>query len=471
MTFSRRGFINVGGALSASTLLSELFKKLHFEALGAEVPMPTSFILYSHGNGLQRSQLRNSLQGNQLVPTGGLDNLKPFLKNLMVADTLPCSMAQYIHGTGSSTYSCTNRQIGNGDATGGANGITNGPSIDWVIAKAMSAGNIDLAKQNSIALKLPFLRSGGWCNYGTFLGRENKEATDLMWNPQDVWDSLFGGLKTGNPALANPAVVSPEEKLRLDRQRMQSSVLDGVLADIQKNMAKLPSTEKQKLKQYLESIRDIEKSISVMAANPTSGTPEITPLQMCAIPTKTTVKVADTIEQHTPELWEIMCDMASLAISCGIKRQVSLMHSWGCGHLTYKIGDKDYNHHFHDSSNAYDENGPIMASIVNLHASYAARIWKSLSDAKWSGKSVADSAALLWMSDGGGAHHNGADSHCAVVLSGNDIPLKKSAYVQINGSANLAEFHYTLSKIFGSKDSTFGDGTLPVKKEISEIKT
>jgi Protein of unknown function (DUF1552) len=462
MLASRRGFIRIGGLLGASPALGSLFRKLHFEALGAAIPASPVFVLYNNGNGLQRALLRKSLNNGGLVPSGMLGSLAPFAQDMLIADTMPCSVSSYLHGNNTSTYSCASR----GKLTDGGAGtgpvVIAGPSIDWVIAKAMAKEDDVEASKLSLAVKLPFRIVDSNCNFGSFLGRSKNEATDILWDPKVVWDQLF---KAYAQSAAAPAVDAQSAKAA-QREMMRKSVFDGLLVEINDNMNKLPANEKQKLDQYLTSLRTVEKSIASVA--PSMPPPE--PVQMCSAPSRPGSVVAKEINSNSPAIWDILVDLSALAVGCGIKQQVSLLHSWACGHIGYVVDNFEYDHHHHDGAKPYDENGPIMESILSLHAASVARFWSKLKETKWGGKSAADAACLVWMSDHGGSHHNGDSHHCAVVLSGPDVALKKNAYVQVNSGSNLAEFHFTLAKTFGSPVATFGDGTMGVSGQIAGIK-
>ena len=68
-------------------------------------------------------------------------------------------------------------------------------------------------------------------------------------NPLDLYHQLFGQDKE----------TDAEREFRLSQRR---SVLDGMVADLKSSSRQLSQTDQRKLKDYLESIRQIEKSIS-----------------------------------------------------------------------------------------------------------------------------------------------------------------------------------------------------------------
>ena len=68
-------------------------------------------------------------------------------------------------------------------------------------------------------------------------------------NPVDLYHQLFGQDKES----------AAEREFRLAERR---SVLDGVVADLKSSKRKLSKTDQDKLEEYLQSIRQIEQSIS-----------------------------------------------------------------------------------------------------------------------------------------------------------------------------------------------------------------
>ncbi|HLX61020.1 MAG TPA: DUF1552 domain-containing protein [Planctomycetota bacterium] len=137
--------------------------------------------------------------------------------------------------------------------TAGAD-IKAGPSIDQLTASQVG----HLTRFPSLELTCDSIRKSGNCDSGYSCAYQY----NLAWkspnspvapepNPRAVFERLFGSGKPGERA------ASLER-----RKQQQRSILDFVLDDAAEMDRNLASKDKQKLDQYLTSVREIEKRIS-----------------------------------------------------------------------------------------------------------------------------------------------------------------------------------------------------------------
>lgn len=152
--------------------------------------------------------------------------------------------------------------------TAGAD-IYAGTSIDQVVAQQIG----HLTRFPSLELTCDAVRKSGNCDSGYSCAYEY----NLAWrsptqpltpepNPRLVFERLFG---SGSPAERQASLKR--------RQREQRSILDFVLEDANVVERKLNGRDRQKLDQYLSSVREIElrlqRAENMPAANPAMDTP------------------------------------------------------------------------------------------------------------------------------------------------------------------------------------------------------
>ena len=130
---------------------------------------------------------------------------------------------------------------------------------------------MDLVKQKSLhhafrvqmGIEDPGANTGicGWgysCAYSNSISwaAPNKPLPHEI-NPQVVFEKLFGDGAT------------PEE--RLARKQQSGSVLDAVNQKLAKFQSKLPSADKNKMNDYLEAIRELERRLQLAAQRSTEA--------------------------------------------------------------------------------------------------------------------------------------------------------------------------------------------------------
>ena len=136
-------------------------------------------------------------------------------------------------------------------------GIHNGISADQIAAK-------ELGHQTQIAsLELGLEAAGlaGGCDSGyscaytnTVSWRSETTPLPVEVNPRTVFERMFGDGQTNDPAS------------RLARMKEDRGILDFMMEDVSRMKAGLGSRDRNKLAEYLDGIRDIERRIQLAEA-------------------------------------------------------------------------------------------------------------------------------------------------------------------------------------------------------------
>lgn len=426
----RRRFL----ALAATGLVGGLVLRLDREARGAVSAVPR-FILYNHANGLQKVHLdKCQVQApDNFKLASFMTEFEPHQSELTVVQNLYCSTGEYLHGNASSALACADRGPITGGATGTTDIVIGGPSFDQLIANKISAD----ARLRSLVLGHTFRISGGNCAQGTVVGRAKNEPVFPTLDAMEAHQLVFG--VTGQ----NEVVVA-----------RRKSYIDFVKDDIQSFQSELPASEQQKLEQYLESVREVER----LLASGGLGCPDIA-LQGFEH-TLDNDQEGISADNNNPAFWRYMCDLAVAALQCDSTRQVSLLHSYGCAHVLYEFDGEKKNHHQQVAHQ--EEDGPFMEKLLRWHAAQVVHIFAKLKSIPEGAGTMADTLLLTWMSDGGGIHHGGTRAHPLVHLGTAGGRLKAGQWLRFQeGQHSLASAHLTTLRAMGVELATFGDGIDP----------
>ena len=434
----RRQFLTLAG----TGIIGGLVLRLDREARGQSSATPRH-VLYNTCNGLTHSQLNKSKVNGptNFTLNGFMSEFEPFKDDLTVLQNMYCGPGRYLHGNSSSALSCTKRgKHGGGD--GKSNVVVGGKTIDQTIADHIQQES----PLRSVVLGHPVVQRSNNCIQGTVLGRALNEPVYPTLDPMKAHALVFGE-------------TNQDEVL----VELEQSYLDFVKDDIAAYSASLPSQESQKVGQYLESFREIEKTLSGGA------------LGGCqALPTETFGDVgagiggkAGHFSDNNPKFWRYMADLGVAALQCGATRQLTMLHSYGCTHLHYTFDGQKKNHHAMCHN---DQGGAFVGKILGFHTETIAYMYGKLKEIPEGAGSMADSVLFQWMSDGGGSHHNGTKTHPTILLGRANGRVKGGQWLKLDpDKVPLGNAHVTAAQAMGLEINEFGDGSDPVNGPVAGV--
>jgi len=175
-------------------------------------------------------------------------------------------------------------------------------------------------------------------------------------NPVAAYQRLASRVSTGATA---KDVVSADRALRAQR-----SLLDSLRADAALVRGRLGGGERPKLDLYLESVRDLEKSLGSFAS-------DLAAAPACAkmLPPSGAADFVARVNDM-PKVSRLFCDVMAMALGCGITRVISMM--WGGGESAEPVdfmGMKDW----HGVSHG-DPNGLPGQQITRMQAYLAGEV-------------------------------------------------------------------------------------------------
>jgi len=188
-------------------------------------------------------------------------------------------------------------------------------------------------------------------------------------NPRAVFDRLFGDGSNTEERLA-----------RLERQR---SILDAVSGQMKKLQSGLGATDKDKVADYLENVREIERRIQ-LAEKQSANSNVVVP--------GTPVGIPDDHEEHS----KLMLDLMALSFQADITRISTFMMAREVSYRTFpNIGVPDP---FHSTS--HHQNDPVklekLTKINTYHVSLVAYLMEKLKAVKDGDGNLLDNSLILF---------------------------------------------------------------------------
>ncbi|HET6282388.1 MAG TPA: DUF1552 domain-containing protein [Polyangia bacterium] len=247
---------------------------------------------------------------------------------------------------------------------------------------------------------------------GTTLKYLSHNGPDLpisaIYEPGAFFDRVFG---TGFTAPSTPAmpVVDPTKGLR-------RSVMDAVQADLTSLRVRLSTSDKLRLDQHLENVRNIEKRLAMDTVLPAA----------CKLPTKPGAIADSRGHELLEERVKAMSDLMAVALACDQTRVFSMLFSGSTASTVYwQVGVSEGHHGL-----THDEGGnqpQVHATIVYTMKLFA-YLLEALKNIPEGAGNVLDNCAIYGSSDlSDGKAHDLID-YPMVIAGGGGGYLKKPGW-------------------------------------------
>ena len=436
-SLARRTFLRGLGTTLALPLLDSMVPAL--KATGtAKAAVRTAFVYVP--NGIISKAWTPSAEGTGWEFARSMKALEPFREHMLVLSGL----AQ-VNG----------RALGDGagdHARAGATWLTGvhpkktevdihaGISADQVLArelgKATQLGSLELG------LESPSLAgdcdSGYSCAYtNTISWRNPTTPMPVEVNPREVFERMFGDGESTDPAA------------RLAAMKQQSSILDYITGDAQRLSQGLGGPDRNKLDQYLEAIRDIERRIQ--KAEEQNATMKMPVMERPS-------GIPDAFEDHA----KLMMDLVVLAFQADMTRVVTFMMAREGSNRSYRsIGVNDGHHsctHHMNDPEKIEKTTKINGHHVDTFA-YLIEKMKSTPDGDGS---LLDHSQILYgssISDGNAhTHHD-----LPIALIGGAGAVKGGRHIRYPKETPLNNLLLTMMDHAGVHAEKLGDSTSEIK--------
>lgn len=256
-------------------------------------------------------------------------------------------------------------------------------------------------------------------------------------DPQRLFNRIFGGdLPTTPPG--GTATASAISK----------SVLDAVLADVNRLESKLGVTDREKLQGYLHGVRDLEMKIGDTGQGGQASS-------ACAKPN---IGANGNYVRNS----RLMNDLMVMAFTCDLTRVISYAFSNGMSGRVYSNLGIGGGHHNISHHGGRESNYVELRAIDTYHMEEFADLCKKLkAQVDVLGQSLLDSCMILYSSEiADGNTHSHYDLPVVLVGKGNG-KIRSGRHINTN-SGKMADLFVAMMQHVGANVNEFGNSTGPL---------
>ena len=255
----------------------------------------------------------------------------------------------------------------------------------------------------------------------------------MIRNPRVAFDMLFG-------AGANNAD-------RAARRRASGSILDWIVGEVDSLKRDLGTADRQRVDQYVDNIRELERRIQRIEAQNTSGEARALPEAPAGVP--------DSFEEHM----KLMFDFQVLAFESDMTRVFSFKTGRDASSRSYP--ESGTNKGFHPASHhGGREAGVLEYNLINkYHVSMLPYFLDRLKNTQDGDSNLLDQTMIMYgspMADSNLHNHR----RCPLLLLGHgNGQLEGNMHLKAPDGTPMANVMLTLMHKLGLDNKSFGDST------------
>ncbi|MFP6597082.1 MAG: DUF1552 domain-containing protein, partial [Candidatus Hydrogenedentota bacterium] len=284
----------------------------------------------------------------------------------------------------------------------------------------------DLAGSCDVGFSCAYINTVSWITPTTPLPVEN--------NPRALFERLFGDTDTTDAGA------------RRRRMRKDRSILDSVSGEVSSLQRKLGSTDRSKLTEYLESVRDIERRIQKAEEQGDRELPVVD---------RPTGAIPDSFADHV----KLMMDLQVLAYQTDMTRVITFMMSKDITNRTYpEIGVRDPHHplsHHQNKPESLEKLAKINVYHLEMLAYYLDRL-KSTPDGDGS---LLDHMILMYGSGMGDSDRHAPKDLPILLAGGGTGQIKGGRHIRVPEGTPLTNLYLTMLNKLGVPAQSIGDST------------
>ncbi len=354
----------------------------------------------------------------------------------------------------------------------------NGISADQVIAQHPKlAGSTALASMQVGLSTWYSYCDGKPCSISRSISWSS--ATKPMYklvDPLEVFNQIVGAAGPSSP----PTTVDPEAQKRI---ALDKSVLDAVLENAARTRNRLGASDRQKMDEFLESVRSVEKRVTGVSSG--MGGKACSPIArptLSATP-NSPQRTTDTYNKGTHA--DVMNDLIIMAFQCDVTRVISYMLEDERSEFVYDhVPKRKFSAagsepgsgtcgNYHGAQHAGDTNDDF-STITWWNATKAAELCAKLDAIEdGPGVSMLDNSVVLFASCMHGGNHQANELPVALIgNAGNTLKTDQHiAFAATPGDRPMRDLYFTImNRCFELDVQSFGVNTKGKPNElISEI--
>ena len=438
MALPRRTFLRGVGATLALPLLDSMVPALSASTRAAGGSVSRLYVGYVP-NGVIMDQWTPSAEGDGIDLPQTLAPLAPYRDKVTVVTGLASEPMFPLPGEGTGDHVRAAAAFLTGVHPKKTEGpdIRGGTSMDQIAAAQIG----QYTQLTSLELSLdPNELIGaceaGWsCAYANTLSWRNPTTPLPMENqPRAVFERLFGDTD------------DTSTNARLARIREDRSILDSLVHEVDSFRHSLAPSDRDKVNQYLDAIRDIERRIQLAERQADLELPELA---------RPTGGIPDTFADHA----RLMFDLQVLALQTDMTRIITFMMSREVSPRTYpELGIPDPHHGL-----SHHQNNPAQMeklAKVNLHhIEQFAYFVDRLANTPDGDGSLLDTMTMLYgcgISDGNQHLHVNLP---VMLVGGSNGRIKGGRHLKVADETPLTNLQLTLLDAVGVETDHLGDST------------
>jgi Protein of unknown function (DUF1552) len=293
----------------------------------------------------------------------------------------------------------------------------------------------------SMQLSIESVDQAGGCAYGysciytdTISWASPTQPLPMVRDPRVIFDQLFG------------VGATPEERAR--NRRTDKSILDWVTQQITTLRKEIGASDRVRLNEYLDNIREIERRIKLIETRNASGELREFPDAPIGVP--------DSFEEHV----HIMMDLIALAFAADTTRVFSFKLGRDASGRSYP--ESGVNTGFHNASHHGEREDRILefAKINKYHVGMVPYLLEKLKNTPDGDGNLLDSSLVIYgspMADSNIHNHKRAPLFVAGHAGGR---LKGGLHIKAENGTPMANAMLTMLQMLGCEDvESFGDST------------
>jgi hypothetical protein len=376
----------------------------------------------------------------ELIPEGALPSLEPWRKYLTIVSNTDTRMAEAFNapeiGGDHFRSSAVFLTQSHPKQTQGSD-LYVGTSMDQIIARHIGE---DTAIP-SMQLCIENLDQAGGCYYNyacaytdTISWASPSEPLPMIRNPRVAFDLLFGAGANNSDRAVN--------------RKKNTSILDWITGEVSTLKTNLGPSDRQRVDQYLENVRELERRIQAVEARNTSGEARELPEAPAGIP--------DSFEEHM----KLMFDFQVLAFESDMTRVFSFKTGRDASSRAYP--ESGTNKGFHPASHHGGREANILDfnTINRYHVSMLPYFMQRLKETQEGDSNLLEKTVVVYgspMADGNIHNHR----RCPLLLLGHgNGMLDGNLHLKAPDGTPMANVFLTLMHKLGITDmKSFGDST------------
>ncbi|MEM1249187.1 MAG: DUF1552 domain-containing protein [Acidobacteriota bacterium] len=296
----------------------------------------------------------------------------------------------------------------------------------------------------SMQLCIENVDQSGGCAYGyacvytdTISWAAKDRPLPMVRDPRVAFDQLFGAGGTAEERSA--------------RRRADRSILDWITSEVGRLSADLGSTDRHRLDQYLEHVREVERRIHRIEAHNTSGETRELPEAPIGVP--------DGFEEHV----RLMFDLQALAMASDMTRVFSFKMGRDGSARIYPESGVPLPFHPASHHGGKEDRVDKFAKINEYHVSMLPYFFDRLREIEVGDGNLLDKSLIIYGSPMGDSNlHN--HKRCPLIFAGGaNGKLQGNQHIKAPDGTPMANAMLSVMHKLGMDDvESFGDSTEPM---------